>query len=551
MRKKHVWLALVLAVALIGTMFAFTACGDDGTTDTTGAGGKPVKGGTFSFYIGEPAFIDPVNGQESEGVQVINSVFDSLLAFDFKAGKLMPAAAESWQANADASVWTFKLNKDGKFHNERKVTAADFKYAWERICNPVNESEISYHLSAVKGFQAMQDGTATELEGVKVVDDYTLEVTLDYPFADFEFVVSHPSLCPVPKEEVEKDPTAFADKPVGNGPFMLAEPWAHDQYIKVLRFDDYYGEKAYVDGVDFKIFKDDETAFLEFKAGTLDFTVIPSGQVKAVAAEYGESADGYTVEPGKQVLLGPEAAIYYLLLNTKDDTIKNVDLRRALSLAIDRQAICDAVYEGMRVPATGIVPSGILGYLDGQWAYCKYDPEQAKQLLAKAGYPNGEGLPELSIGFNTGRGHEDVMALVQANLTDIGVKSRLDGVEWAQYLDKLDAGEFQIGRLGWLADYPIMDNFLYPLFHSSSADNHSFYANPAADEALMAARRNTDLDSRVKAYQEVDRMIGDDAPVIPINVYRHGRVGSDRIHGFVLDNMGLSNLAVVWISGAK
>jgi ABC-type transport system substrate-binding protein len=551
MRKKHVWLALVLAVALIGTMVVFTACGDEGTTDTTGAGGKPVKGGTFSFYIGEPAFIDPVNGQESEGIQVINSVFDSLLAFDFKAGKLVPAAAESWESNADATVWTFKLNEDGKFHNGRKVTAADFKYAWERICNPVNESEISYHLSAVKGFQAMQDGAATELEGVKVVDDYTLEVTLEYPFADFEFVVSHPSLCPVPKEEVEKDAAAFAEKPVGNGPFMMAEPWAHDQYIKVVRFDDFYGEEAYLDGVDFKIFKDDETAFLEFKAGTLDFTVIPSGQVKAVAAEYGESADGYTVEPGKQVLLGPEVSIYYLLLNTKDEIIKNVDLRRALSLAIDRQAICDAVYEGMRVPATGIVPSGILGYLDNQWAYCKYDPEQAKELLAKAGYPNGEGLPEISIGFNSGRGHEDVMALVQANFLDIGVKSKLDGVEWAQYLDKLDAGEFQVGRLGWLADYPIMDNFLFPLFHSSSADNHSFYNNPAVDEALMAARSNPDLDSRIKAYQEVDRMIGDDAPVIPINVYRHGRVGSDRIHGFVFDNMGLANLSVVWISAAQ
>ncbi len=549
MSKRHTLVFLVVALVLATAAFLVSGCGDEGTTGTTGAGGeKPVKGGTFTFYIGEPAFIDPVNGQESEGIQVINSVFDSLLFFDFKTGKLVPAAAEKWESNADASVWTFHLNKDAKFHNGRKVTAADFKYAWERICNPANESEISYHLSAVKGFDAMQEGTATELEGVKVLDDYTLEVTLAYPFADFEFVVSHPSLGPVPKEEVEKDPKAFAEKPVGNGPFMMAEPWAHDQYIKVVRFDDYYGQEPYLDGVDFKIFKDDETAFLEFKAGNLDFTVIPSGQVKAVAAEYGESADGYTVEPGKQVLLGPEVSIYYILFNTKDDVLKNVDLRRAISLAINRQAICDTVYEGMRVPATGIVPSGILGYLDNQWAYCKYDPAQAKEFLAKAGYPDGQGLPEISIGFNSGRGHEDVMALIQANLKDVGIQSKLDGVEWAQYLDKLDAGEFQMARLGWLADYPIMDNFLYPLFYSKSADNHSFYENPTVDEKLLAARKITDVEARIKAYQEVDRMIGEDAPVIPINVYRHGRVGSDRIRGFVFDNMGLADLASVWIA---
>ncbi len=153
-----------------------------------------------------------------------------------------PSGPSSWQ--------------DAKFHNGRDVTAADFKYAWERICNPANESEISYHLSAVKGFDAMQDGTATELEGVKAIDDKTLEVTLDYAYGDFEFVVGHPALGPVPKEEVEKDPAAFAEMPIGNGPFKMAGPWQHDQLIQVVRFDDYSGEKAYLDGVDFKIFKD-------------------------------------------------------------------------------------------------------------------------------------------------------------------------------------------------------------------------------------------------------------------------------------------------------
>jgi ABC-type transport system substrate-binding protein len=403
----------------------------------------------------------------------------------------------------------------------------------------------------VQGFDAMQDGSATELEGVKVVDDNTLEVTLSYPFGDFEYVVGHPSLGPVPQEEVEKDPAAFADMPIGNGPYKMAGPWQHDQLIQVVRNDDYYGQTTYADGVDFKIFKDQETAFLEFKAGNLDFTQIPSGQIQATITEYGESEDGLTVSPGKQTLTGPETAIYYVLFNNDDELLSNVDLRRALSLAVNREAIAQTVYEGTREPATGIVPAGVAGYLDDQWAYSKYDVEQAKQLLETAGSPGGEGLPELTLSFNSGSGHEDVMALIQADLATIGVNVVLDGSEWAQYLDKLDAADYQLGRLGWIADYPIIDNFLYPLFYSESADNASFYKNPAVDEALLDARATVDTNERIAKYQEIERTIGEDAPVMPIVKYRHQHVGSDRIMGLVYSPMGLASLEVTWIQSAQ
>lgn len=544
-------MGLVFAVVLVGVLVALTGCGGgEESTTTSAAGDQPVAGGIINYYINEPAFIDPVNAQESEGVQVVNCVFDSLVTFDYMTQELKPAAAESWSANEDATVWTFKL-ADAKFHNGEPVTAADFKYAWERICNPVNESEISYHLAPVKGFAAMQDGTATELEGVKVIDEKTLEVTLDYSFGDFEYVVGHPGLGPVPKSEVEKDPKAFAEMPIGNGPFKMAAAWQHDQLIQVVRNDDYYGQKAYADGVDFKIFKDEETAFLEFRAGNLDFTSIPSGQVKAVKAEFGESPDGLEVIPGKQALSGPETAIYYVVMNTEDDTLKNADVRRALSLAINRQAIADTVYEGVRQPATGIVPEGVAGYLDNQWPYSVYDVEQAKQMLEKAGYPGGEGMPEVRIGFNSGSGHEDVMALIQADWKAIGVNSKLEGVEWAQWLDQMDAGDFMTGRLGWLADYPIIDNFLFPLFMSDSADNHSFYKNPAVDAAILDARATVDTDARIAKYQAVDKVIGEDAPVIPIVKYRHHHVGSSRIMDLVYSPMGLASLENAWIKVAQ
>lgn len=543
-------------------MLGLAACTPD---EDDGAGGgdgdQPVAGGTFAFYINEPAFIDPYNGQESEGMQVIQSVFDSLVDFDPLTSEIMPAAAERWESNEDASVWTFYLDPDATFHNGDPVTAADFKYAWERISNPENESEIAYHLAPVKGWAAMQDGEATALEGVTAVDDYTLEVALEYPMADFEYVVGHPALAPVPADLVENgvewsgatetSPTAmFSAMPVGNGPFMMTEPWAHDQYIKVAAYDGYYGEMPYVDGIDFLIFKDEETAFLEFEAGNLDFVSIPTERQLDTKETYGESADGYTIEPGSQVVTGDETAIYYMLINQNDPVVgANKELRQALSLAIDRQEIVDKIFEGTRSPATGVVPPGIVGYEGADWPYSTYDPEMAAEKLADAGFPEGEGLDPIAVQFNSGSGHEEIMELIQEDLAAIGVESELEGFEWAQYLDLLFAdASYQIARLGWIADYPTLDNFTYPLFQSESTDNYCFYNNPDVDAALAEARQITDADERIAAYQDIQMMIGEDIPVIPIMYYQHLRVGSDRVRNGVFSPMGLFDFQGVWLA---
>jgi len=548
-------LVLLLGLALVFSVFGIAGCSDaeeeDEPADEPAAEEPvsdegPVAGGTMAFYISEPAFIDTVNVQESEGTQVAQVVFDSLVGFDPETAEIMPAAAESWVPNEDASVWTFNLVKGATFHNGEPVTAADFKFAWERICNPDNESEISYHLAPVVGYDEMQAGDATELPGVVAVDDTTLEVTLQYPFGDFEYVVGHPALAPVLEAEVAKD--GYSDMPIGNGPFMMTEPWSHDQFINVEVYDGYYGMAPYIDGVDFKIFTDQDTAFLEFEAGNLDFTSIPTGQIQSVIDSYGESMDGMTVSPGEQAVIGPQLAIYYLLMNNEDEVLKDPKLRAALSLAINRQTIADVVFEGTRVPATGIVPPGIVGFQEDAWAYSKYDVDAAKEMLAEAGYADGEGLPAIKLEFNTGSGHEDILQLVQQDLTNVGIDSELVGTEWAQYLDKLLEKTYQVGRLGWIADYPIMDNFLYPIFTTGSGDNYAFYSNTDVDALLTEARQTTDATDRVAKYQEVERMIGDDAPVIPIVFYRNLRVGSERLREAVFSSQGMMNFDQLWLS---
>ncbi len=524
----------------------------------------------MSFYIGEPAYIDPYNTQESEGTQVEAAVFDSLTAFDdLDPSKVVPAAAESWEPNSDATVWTFKLNPDGKFSDGTPVTANDFVYAWNRMANPntintatgkPDPSVVSYHLGFVKGFDAVSGGEADKMEGVKAVDDLTLEVTLVQPFADFAYVVAHPALAPVPEKYVtEGVPTgsgettvAYGEMPIGNGPFKMAEPWTHNQSIKVVRNDKYaLGDKPYIDGVDFLIFKDPETAYTEFEAGNLDFTQIGEGKIKDAEAKYGTSENGYTVNPGKQVLLGAENSTYYLIFNNAKKPFDNPDLRKAISLSINRQAICDTIFEGTREPADNILPPGIAGYQKGAWVDSKYDPEAAKQAFADAGYPGGKGLPTVELWFNSGGGHEKIMELVQADLKAQGVNSTFQSADFPVYLKQLDEGKHQIARLGWIADYPIAYNFLYSLFDSNSGDNKSAYKNPAVDSGIKDAEKITDDAQRITAFEGVNTTIQSTNPVAPLMFYKHHHVGSDRLNEFTFGPMYLGNFQKVWIDSGS
>jgi oligopeptide transport system substrate-binding protein len=556
--KKSV--AVLVSVVVVTALMAVAGCtpstsSSGGGTSTTG----PAKGGTLNYFVQEPASIDPYNTQESEGTVVESALFDSLTVIDPVAGKVLPSAADSWSSDASATVWTFKLHPGAKFADGSLVTANDFVYAWNRIAesaskNATDPSQISYHLTPVVGYDEAQ-AKGTPMSGVKAVDDATLQVTLQYPFADWPFVVAHPALAPVSQKLVEGGvdyngtKVPFADMPVGNGPFKMSEPWKHDQYIKVVRNDDYFGEKALLDGVNFQIFKDQDTAFREFQAGTLDFTQIPDGQIESAKKAYGVSPDGYTVNPGQGVLLGSEAAIYYFTLNNAKAPFDNEKIRKAVSYAINRQAIVDSVYEGTRKPANSFLPPGITGFKDNQWPSSSYDATKAAQLLTEAGFPGGKGLAPIKINYNSGAGHGKVVELVQSDLKKVGIQTTTEQLEFPQHIKKLTAGDYQMGRYGWIADYPIADNFTFALFGSKSADNASKYSNPEVDAAMIKARAITDDTARAAAWADIQTKIGSTLPVIPIVYYAHRHVGANRVNNLVYDNQGLPHLEKAWLTG--
>jgi len=373
-RRSFVAGATVVGVSALATSM-LAGCGGSSSSASSSASASASTSGSASasgsaaekiirYYINQPVCIDTFDLQESEGFQVAFNLYDPLTRFDQLSKKLVGMAAESWEITDNGTKFTFKLRQGATFHNGDMVTAKDFKFAWERICNPKTTDEpsvISYHIDKIKGYDDMIEGKATELSGVVAKDDFTLEVTLVEPFADFVYVVSHLALSPLPSSGATKDFLGFGKAPIGNGAFMIDGKWMDDQYIRLKRFDEYHGEKAKIDGCDFLIFKSPETAFTEFQAGNLDFTQIANGQITSTVAQHGLSTDGYTVTPGNKALLGDESSTYYFLMNHKDPLFADKNVRKAVSMAINRQAICDVIFEGSRGPADGMGAAGRRG----------------------------------------------------------------------------------------------------------------------------------------------------------------------------------------------
>jgi ABC-type oligopeptide transport system substrate-binding subunit len=542
-RRPYGWVVAVVTVLAL----VFAACGGGGDkkdeTRAEGETGKPVTGGTLIDYqngaSGEFDHLDPALAGVIEGSQITNLVFDGLTDINYKTAELKPAVAESWSSNADLSEWTFKLRKT-QWSDGTTVLPSDFKYAWERVVRKEMASEIAYHVTdnlKIKGAAAVAAGTATEMSGIVADDDeMTLKITLDAPLSFLPNVLAHSVFSPVPKKLLQAVPDQTKWEQgimVGNGPFKMLEPWKHDQYVKLVRNDKYWGgvegHKAYLNEIDFMISKDLDSAYAAFQAGNGQTARVPSGQYADVIAQ----------NPGHTTTSIDILGTYYWGFNMKDPVVggeKNLKLRQAISLAIDRDAINKTVYNNTRKIATGFTPPGMPGYKAGLSDIVKRDLPRAQQLFAEWKTENGgKAPPTIKLNFNAGAGHEGVATIFQANLKELGINSTLAPGDSKTYFSNMRKGQGQLLRTGWIYDYVAYDNGLQPLFSTAAigGDNLEQYSNPQFDDMIKQARATKDEDARNRIYQEAEKIVLDNVVVIPLNWYRGQAVFSTAVHNLI------------------
>jgi oligopeptide transport system substrate-binding protein len=472
-------------------------------------------GGIYRQVLGNnPSTLDPAFVTDIYGGAVTRQIFDGLIQFDAHL-KPVPALAEFWEASRDGLTWTFTLRRGVTFHHGREVTAHDVIYSFTRLLEPAKPPSVTEFFRLIQGAKQFTQGKTHEVQGLKAVDRYTLQIVLEEPMAPFLAVLGLHNTAVVPREEVEKPGERFGRAPIGTGPFKFVR-WEPSQEIVLEAHDRYYEGRPFLDAIAFKIVvggKFEET-FAEFLRGNLEDTVIPSGKA-------GEVRTDPRYRKYQRVRI-PALHLLYIGFNTKVKPFDDRRVRQAFNYAVDKEAIVreitqsgDMPYPRASLTAAGALPPGMAGYDPALQGYT-YDLAKAKRLLDEAGYPDGAGFPVVQLwSVSQAESTQKELAAYQRYLAELGVKVDIRlAPDWPAYKAMLEQGKLPMFRLAWHADIPDPDNILSPLLHSISPTNRTFYRNPLVDQLLEQARKAFDEAKRVALYREVERIVMDDAPWI-------------------------------------
>ena len=536
--------SLIMAMTL-STTFLIGCSGDDKSKANGGTTTDDVKQEIVYNLGADPQTVDPLLNTAIDGSNVIVNAFEGLMALN-ENNEAVPAAAESYEVSDDGLVYTFKLRKDGKWSDGEPVTANDFYYAWMRGLNKETAAEYCYQFFYIKNGEKYYNGEVTADEvGLKVLDDYTLEITLEAPTAYYPQLLAHQTYSPVREDIVTANPDTWATSPdtyIGNGPFKLVQWDMKDQLVFEKNENYWDADNVKLEKLTFKLVTDETTAYSELKAGNFDVVnSVPTNEI----------------EPGKSdgsVKIFPKLGTYFFAINVGkqdslsedvQDALSNKLVRQAMALAIDRQEIIDNVGKADQVAAYSFVPLGITTSENSEFSSKEYyDPsdmdgniEKAKELLKEAGYENGEGLPAIELMYNTEGAHKDVCQIVQENLSKIGVNVELTNQEWAVFLSTRQNGEYQIARHGWIGDYSDPMTFL-DMWVTGGGNNDSGFSNAEYDALISEAKVETDTKKREELLRQAEDILMDEMPVIPVYFYTTVMAWNDDVEGVLVTSLG-------------
>ncbi|WP_331489688.1 peptide ABC transporter substrate-binding protein [Tepidibacter hydrothermalis] len=529
--KKVLSFMMILVLAL-GVL---SGCG--GGTDQVDQGTETNK--IVRYNIGaDPKTLDPAlnSGVQSSGI--LANCYEGLMRLD-ENNKAIPGMAESYEVSDNNTTYTFKL-RDAQWSDGQKVTAQDFEYAWKRALDPKTAAEYAYQLYYIKnGNEFNANKAKMDDVGVKALDEKTLEVTLIAPTPYFLELTAFPTYFPVRKDIVEKNPEAWPITPENvpfNGPFKMTK-WQRGDSIQVVKNDTYYDAgRVKLDGIEYTMITEDTTAFQAFQSGEIDGS---DGVSEAQIPQLRENND-------PNFKIHPYIGTYYYSLNVTKEPTDNPKVRKALSLAIDRNLITTVVVKAGQKPAKTFVPEGMTGPDGKDFVESSKDygitPEanvkEAQKLLAEAGYPNGEGFPDTTVYYNTNESHKAIAEAVQEMWKkNLNINVKLQNQEWKVFQETRTQGNFQIARNGWIGDYSDPMTFL-DMFISTSGNNNSHWKNPEFDKLITDIKKTEDAEKRYQMLHQAQDMIMEDNILIPIYYYTNAELLRENIKGVKVSPLG-------------
>jgi ABC-type transport system substrate-binding protein len=471
-----------------------------------------VAGQVLIVPAGDPPTLDPHLSGDANSAEYVVEIFSGLVTFD-RDLKIVPDLAESWEVSEDGTVYTFYLRDDAQFHNGKPVRAQDFKWSIERACDfRTRSTTADTYLGDILGCRDKLRGNVDEVEGVQVIDDHILEITIDEPRVYFLSKLTYPTAFVLDQENVERGGRTWTDNPNGTGPFKLAE-YRFGELISLERNEDYYREpKPQLERIDFVLSTGSQMVMYE--QGELDMTAVGLNDIERVTDP---------TNPLNEELNSVESmGVFYIGLNTNQPPFDDVKVRQAFNHALDRQRIIDVVYKETVPVAWGVVPPSMPNYENPDLDPLEYDPEKALNLIAESKYGDVSEFPDITLhalgaGGATGRIIEAIVASYEENL---GVPIEVQQTDWATFLSDLNRpdnpNQMWGGEAGWIADYPDPHDFLDILFRCDSMQNHTGYCNPEVDELLDQASAEYDPEKREALYRQVEQTVIDEAAWVPL-----------------------------------